>query len=84
MISVQLGLVGLILLLHLFYIQSTSSDKISNREYKNIAQGLVILIIIGCMGNSMLLDSREGHFWAFFSALLFSQLSIKETLAQKN
>lgn len=79
MISVQLGGVGLLLLLNLFYVQASYSEKIQNRELKNIAQGLVILIIIGCMGNSMLLDSREGHFWAFFSALLFSQLSFKDT-----
>ncbi len=78
MISAQLGVVGLLLLLNLFYTQAKYSEKIPNKEYKNIAQGLVILIIIGCMGNSMLLDSREGHFWAFFSALLFSQLSLKE------
>ena len=75
MISVQLGLVGLLLLLYLFYVQGTSSDKLTEKEQKFIAQGLVVLIIIGCMGNSMLLDSREGHFWAFFSALLFSSLN---------
>jgi len=73
-ITVQLGLVGLLLLIYLFYIQAASSEKITNKEQKFIAQGLVILIVIGCMGNSMILDSREGHFWAFFSALLFSNL----------
>lgn len=78
MISVQLGAAGLLLLLNLFYKQAAFSEKISRQEYKNIAQGLVILIIIGCMGNSMLLDSREGHFWAFFSALLFSNILDKE------
>ena len=77
MISVQLGIAGLLLLLNLFYTQASCSDRIANKEYKNIAQGLVVLIIIGCMGNSMLLDSREGHFWAFFSALLFSNLDKK-------
>lgn len=75
MMSAQLGLVGLVLLLNLFYAQAKYSERISNQELKNISQGLVVLIVIGCMGNSMLLDSREGHFWAFFSALLFSSLS---------
>ena len=74
MISVQLGAIGLFVLLYLFYTQAASSDRIREKEYKYIAQGLVVLIIIGCMGNSMLLDSKEGHFWAFFSALLFSNL----------
>tara|TARA_B100000767_G_C19740133_1_gene525791 strand:- start:437 stop:1681 length:1245 start_codon:yes stop_codon:yes gene_type:complete len=75
MISAQLGLVGLLLLLNLFYKQAAVSERIQNKENKYIAQGLVILIVIGCMGNSMILDSREGHFWAFFSALLFSNLA---------
>ena len=75
MITVKLGVIGLFLLLYLFYTQGTSSDRIREKEYKYIAQGLVILIIIGCIGNSMILDSREGHFWAFFSALLFSCLN---------
>ena len=74
MITVKLGVIGLFLLLYLFYTQGTSSDRIREKEYKYIAQGLVILIIIGCIGNSMILDSREGHFWAFFSALLFSNI----------
>jgi O-antigen ligase len=77
MISVQLGVAGLLLLLYLFYMQAACTNRIRDREYKYIAQGLVILIIIGCMGNSMILDSREGHFWAFFSALLFSKLENK-------
>jgi O-antigen ligase len=78
MISVQLGLAGILLLLYLFYSQAAASDRIDNKENKFIAQGLVVLIIIGCMGNSMILDSREGHFWAFFSALLFSNLINKK------
>ena len=74
LIGVQLGLIGLIFLFYLFYTQASYSEKIKNKERRYIAQGLVTLIIIGCMGNSMILDSREGHFWAFFSALLFSKL----------
>jgi len=78
MISVQLGAAGLLLLLNLFYTQAALSERIDNKECRFIAQGLVVLIIIGCMGNSMILDSREGHFWAFFSALLFSKLADKK------
>lgn len=77
MISVQLGSIGLFVLIYLFYIQAASSEKIKENEYRYISQGLVVLIIVGCMGNSMILDSREGHFWAFFSALLFSNLNNK-------
>ena len=79
MISVQLGLAGIIMLLYLFYTQAASSEKISIKEYKFLAQGLVVLIVIGCAGNSMILDSREGHFWAYFSALLFSTMIVKNS-----
>jgi len=81
MITIQLGAAGLFLLFYLFYKQALVSDRIELREHRFIAQGLVVLIIIGCMGNSMILDSREGHFWAFFSALLFSKLQDKENQA---
>jgi O-antigen ligase len=79
MISVQLGLAGILMLMYLFYTQASSSEKISIKEYKFLAQGLVVLIVIGCAGNSMILDSREGHFWAYFSALLFSTMLVKNS-----
>ena len=75
MISQQLGAIGLFVLLYLFYTQAACSDRIREEEHKYIAQGLVVLIIVGCLGNSMILDARVGHFWAFFSALLFSSLN---------
>jgi len=34
-----------------------------------------LLFVLGCMGNSILMDSGEAHFWAFFSALFFSNLN---------
>jgi O-antigen ligase len=77
LIAVQLGLVGVLLLLYLFYTQFISSKKISNNEVKYLSQGLVLLIVIGCLGNSLIMDSGEGHFWAFFSAVLFSNANKK-------
>lgn len=74
--AVQLGYPGLLLLTLLFYMQWNRSFKIENIEYRYLAQGLVVLIIIGSLGNSMIMDSSEGHFWAFFSALLFSNLLV--------
>ena len=76
-ISVQLGLLGLLVLLFLFYTQAKVTQKIQDREQRYLAQGLVLLFVIGCLGNSLILDSGEGHFWAFFSALFFSNLLIE-------
>ena len=81
LMAVQLGIIGLLALLYLFLVQATTTRKINNIEHKYIAQGLVLSMIIGCMFNSLLLDSRNGHFWAFFSALLFSNLNRKKTNA---
>jgi len=72
MIGVQLGLPGIVILIMLFGCQFYQSYKITETEYKYLAQGLAALIIVSSMGNSMILDSGEGHFWAFFSALLFA------------
>ena len=72
---VQFGLIGLLALVYLFYTQAVSTEKIKDTEQKNLAQGLVLLIVLGCMGNSTLMDSGEAHFWAFFSALFFSNLN---------
>ena len=77
-IAVQLGLLGLVSLLYLFSIQGFYSFKVQDKEQKYLAQGLVILILVGCTFNSSLMDARDGHFWAFFSALLFSNFNKKK------
>ena len=81
MISVQLGLVGLLAFLYIFYSQGLSAFKIKDTEQKFLAQGLIVLMLIGCIFNSLLMDSRDGHFWAFFSALLFSNLNNEKLLS---
>lgn len=80
MTTVQLGVIGLLGLLFLFATQGQQSFQIATLENRFLAQGLVALIVVGCMGNSLILDSGEGHFWAFFSALLFSALPEKQPI----
>ena len=82
--TVQLGYPGFLLLMLLFYMQLNRSFKIENIEYRYFAQGLVVLIVIGSLGNSMIMDSGEGHFWAFFSALLFANSSNSNKRPKKN
>jgi O-antigen ligase len=76
-VAIQLGVVGLIGLIGLFTIQGISSFRISDREQRFIAQGLVALIVVASLGNSIIMDSGESHFWVFFSALLFAPISKK-------
>ncbi len=70
--SIQLGIIGIVGLVILFYLQIQFSRTISSIEHRYLAQGLIAFIIVASFGNSMLMDSGEGHFWCFMSALLFS------------
>ena len=77
-IGVQVGVVGIFLLLFLFFNQLKAASKITTFEDRYIAQGFVVLMIIGCTANSMIMDSGESHFFAYFSALLFSKIKLDE------
>jgi O-antigen ligase len=77
-IGVQVGVVGISLLLFLFFNQLKAASKITISEDRYIAQGFVVLIIIGSTANSMIMDSGESHFFAYFSALLFSKIKLDE------
>ena len=77
-IGVQLGLLGILFFVYLFYLQFRHSLKNKDREIKDISQGFIVFMIVGCVANSMIMDSGEGHFYAYFSALLFSQYQQKE------
>jgi O-antigen ligase len=77
-IGVQVGVVGILLLLFLFFNQLKAASKITTSEDRFIAQGFVALMIIGCTANSMIMDSGESHFFAYFSALLFSKIKLDE------
>lgn len=70
-IGVQLGLPAVVILLLLFYSQWLESQKLT-RQYKEIAQAVILAISVGCLGNSWLMDTTEGHFYALFIALCFA------------
>jgi O-antigen ligase len=77
-IAIQYGLIGLLLYLFLIYKLFEYTKKLPNDFYKNNAQGLLILILIGSLGTSIITDSGEGHFVMLFIAILFAPLSNKE------
>ena len=77
-ISIQYGLFGLLLYLLLIYKLFEYTKKLPNDFYKNNAQGLLILILIGSLGTSIITDSGEGHFVMLFIAILFAPLSNRE------
>ena len=79
-IAIQYGLIGLFLYLFLIYKLFEYTKKLPNDFYKNSAQGLLILILIGSVGTSIITDSGEGHFVMLFIAILFAPLSNQEII----
>lgn len=78
-IGVQLGLVGLSTYIALLIIQFISSFNL-NDESRYLAQGVVISMAVGCLMNSFLFDSLQGHFYAFLIALCSSAVHQHSTL----
>lgn len=74
MIAVQWGAIGLILFFYLFFCLWKFSWHLEKpRQF--MAQGLTITILIGCLFNSLWLDTTEGHMFAYLIGLLYSESS---------
>jgi O-antigen ligase len=70
-ITVQFGIVGLLILLLFFMIPAIYSRSLTI-DTRYIAQGTILSIMLGCLANSWLLDTTEGHFYAYFLILAFA------------
>jgi O-antigen ligase len=73
-IAMQTGLIGLVLLLHLFWRQWAVAPRLASPLETHLARGLVITLAVGCLFNSLLLDHTEGLLYAWFTGLLFGGL----------
>jgi len=74
-IGVQFGILGIILLLLNFGMQLWRSRALP-LPMNYISQAVVFSIVIGSFANSWLLDTTQGHFYAYFIALTFASLPI--------
>lgn len=72
MIAVQTGVIGLALLLYLFYTQWRYAPLLPAAFEQDAARGLVLAYGANCMLNSALLDHADGLFFAFMTAALFA------------
>ena len=68
MIGVQTGLLGLTLWIALLVSQFCASFRLQ-RPKIFLLQGVIVAMTVGCLMNSFLFDSHQGHFYAFISAL---------------
>ena len=69
-VGVQLGAVGIAYLVFFFAMIWFASFSLPRKE-RHIAQATVMAIALGCLANSWLMDTTEGHFFAVFIALAF-------------
>ncbi len=74
MIAAQIGLVGLALLVHLFWQQWRLAARLATPMEAHLARALVIAIAIGSLFNSLLLDHTEGLLYAWLTGLLYGGL----------
>ena len=73
LILVQLGLVGLISMLTIFYYQINLSFLESNQFYKNFGIALPFLFLIIMMSDSYLLGHYTTLVYVFFSSFLYQK-----------
>lgn len=72
-IGVQFGLIGLALLIFMFYVHWSDSRKLP-QDMRWLTQAVLVAIAFGSLANSWLMDTTEGHFYTFFVALTFASL----------
>ena len=73
-IAVQIGIIGLLVLIALFWRQWRDAKYLDTPMEQALARGLVLTMLLGCMVNSLLLDHAEGLFYAWLSGLLYGGL----------
>jgi len=78
MISAQTGVIGLTLLLYLFYTLWRYAPMLPTPFEQDAAKGLVLAYLVNCLLNSALMDHTDGLFFAFMSAVLFANLKFGE------
>jgi O-antigen ligase len=74
MIAVQTGLIGVGLLLDLFWQQWRLAPRLTSPMECHLARGLVLTIAAGCLFNSLLLDHTEGLLFAWLTGVLYAGL----------
>jgi len=75
LILVELGLIGLVGFMYLFYSQWTALKikSLGEEAYiKDLLEGLILTILIGSLFNSLILDAGEGKFYCVMAGLFLS------------
>jgi len=73
-IAIQLGVIGVLVLLYLFYCVWRYAAMLPQAFERRLARGLAITFVVGCAFNSLLMDHAEGLLFAWTASLLFAGL----------
>lgn len=74
LIAAQLGVIGLALLLYLFFMHWRMAKHLPIPLEQDLARGALLTIAVGSLFNSLLLDHAEGLFYAWATGMLFAGL----------
>lgn len=76
-IGVELGLLGLLSLLMLFYQQLRLARDLPS-SIRGFCQGVLLTFMLGCFLNSWLRDSAEGYFYCLMTAILYASCPLPQ------
>ncbi len=82
-IGVQLGGAGLFLFGLILLLQWTGSLKLPPPD-RWLLQGVTVSMAVGCLMNSLLFDSLEGHYFVFLSSIILAGAFDKNRVISKN
>lgn len=74
-VGVELGLLGMVFLIVLFYQQFRLSRKLPD-ETRGLFQGILLTFVLGCFLNSWIKDFTESYFYCVITAICFASLVI--------
>ena len=77
MVTIQLGLVGLLLLLVVWYKQWTYRPS-GFDQYLLERQGLLLTLVVGCLFNSLIYDSAEGFMYACLTGVFYARTQMDD------
>jgi len=84
LVTAQLGMIGLAVLLYLFYSQWRAAVLLPSQFEQIVARGMLLTIMSGSLLNSLLLDHAEGFFFSWMSGVLFAGLNAARQRNEKN
>jgi len=83
MIGMQWGLLGITFFVYLLYLLWYTARRLAPFQAW-MAQGLVLTIVVGSSVNSLLLDTTEGHLFAYLTAVFYAGLNTSSTIKENS